>query len=250
MRGWTISEGGDPDDIIYVTGAVLANDAPSWLRRDPGQSRPRPPSARTQLRAARANRRPRKPSRPLGLVQNVRALTHPFTKHLAHSPTCDRRAGGARVWPANTALILPTRRSVGRNGAFLACFWLATARYPLPGRGAAPCAIAANRGARRPCAGARIPCSPPIPTRSQAHRLAVGELEPPFCAQAGRRVCGQCGKTAQTAGRACRPVSGHATRASQHAGSCRQMQRAEGGVGAGGQSPPLHTNNSRPLKLE
>ena len=66
----------------------------------------------------------------------------------------------------------------------------------------------------------------------------------------GRRVCGQCGKTAQNAGRACRPVSGHATRASQHAGSCRQMQRAEGGFGAGGQSPPLHTNNSRPLKLE
>ena len=150
---------------------------------------------------------------------------------------------------ANTALILPTRRSVGRNGAFLACFWLATARYPLPGRGAAPCAIAANRGARRPCAGARIPCSPPIPTRSQAHRLAVGELEPPICAQAGRRVCGQCGKTAQNAGRACRLVSGHATRASQHAGSCRQMQRAEGGVGAGGQSPPLHTNNSPSMKF-
>ena len=115
----------------------MANDAPSWLRRDPGQFRPRPPSARTQLRAARANRRPRKPSRPLGLVQNVRALTHPFTKHLAHSPTCDRRAGGARVWPANTALILPTRRSVGRNGAFLACFWLATARC-IPSLGAEP----------------------------------------------------------------------------------------------------------------
>ena len=227
-----------------AVGAVLAKAGSRPIPSAPAvgsYSTPRSPREPTPEEAIPAPRpRPKCPRSHSSLHKTPRPLTDVRPSRW----WCTRVACQHGAHSSNTALSRAQRRV---SGVFLARY---SALYPLPGRGAAPRALAANRGARRPCAGARIPCSPPIPTRSRARRLAVGELEPPFCAQAGRRVCGQCGKTAQTAGRACRPVSGHATRASQHAGSCRQMQRAEGGVGAGGQSPPLHTNNSRPLKLE